>query len=418
MGGDGPLAGSQSDSISISTPDSPSASVSTPDSLNRPGGIYIHWPFCASKCPYCDFNVYLDNKIDADDWLSAYVTALKSYKDIWDCDQIASIYFGGGTPSLMREKDVETIIETAMSLWDPADDIEITLEANPTSSEIDKFEGFRAAGVNRLSLGVQSFEDHWLEFLGRLHNADEVRRGVDVANKVFDRVSYDFIYAMPGQSLTQWEAELRAALPMLKDHVSAYQLTIKPGTAFYQRQSRGDLVLPPDDRAADFYMLTHDILAAAGYPAYEVSNYAHPGSYSRHNMLYWRYNDYLGIGPGAHGRLCKGGQKYATYDFKKPSQWFEYIQQNRFGYEQFSALSSTDYFEEMVMMGLRVSDGVSLPDLNAQTGFKFGDRVPPDRLKTILDEGWLSLQGDHLRPTTEGWLRLDGIVGYLLGAEA
>ena len=377
-------------------------------------GVYIHWPFCLSKCPYCDFNIYLRREHDADDWLNAYLQSVRSYQSIMPGREIVSIYFGGGTPSLMKPSEVAAIIDQIGENWRIANDVEITLEANPTSTEIDKFAAFKAAGVNRLSLGVQSLRDDALEFLGRLHDSSDVRRAIDIADKVFDRFTFDLIYARPGQSLAQWEQELNDAIPLMKGHLSAYQLTIKEGTAFARQVARGEFKLADDDMLAEFYTLTSDVMASHGMPPYEVSNYGAIGQESRHNMIYWLYQDYIGIGPGAHGRVGYGGQKYASEDHKRPSDWMEAVANQGYGAIAHDPIDARDQFEEILMGGLRVKEGVDLNRAETKTGLSWRDVIDMSRLNILIDQGWLSMEGSRVIPSREGWLRVDSILPYIL----
>ncbi|MGB0719983.1 MAG: radical SAM family heme chaperone HemW, partial [Bdellovibrionales bacterium] len=321
-------------------------------------GLYIHWPFCLSKCPYCDFNVHVRAAVDHDAWAAAYVGALSYYAGMVPDRRVESIYFGGGTPSLMSPATVESIIATVRDLWPCADDLDVTLEANPTSVERDRFRDFAAAGVNRLSLGVQALNDADLAFLGRKHSAAEAINALEVAKSAFDRVSFDLIYARPGQSLQDWEGELRRAAALAGGHLSLYQLTIERSTPFYYDHAQGKFHIPDDDLAADFYTLTQDVLDQAGLPAYEVSNHAAAGSESRHNLIYWHYRDYIGIGPGAHGRLTLDGQKHAMRDHHAPEIWLDRVAAQGHGAHPYDVLSEKDQVFEAVMMGLRLRSGM------------------------------------------------------------
>lgn len=379
-------------------------------------GIYIHWPFCQTKCPYCDFNIYLRRDHDETDWINAYLAAIRSYQSLMPEREIVSIYFGGGTPSLMKPSEVAAIIEAVGKNWRVAQDVEITLEANPTSTEMEKFAAFRQAGVNRLSLGVQSLRDDALKFLGRLHSADDVRRAIDIAHASFERFTFDLIYARPGQSVADWEAELRAAIPLMKGHLSAYQLTIKEGTAFERQVARGDFKLAGDDDLAEFYDRTGEIMAANGMPAYEVSNYGAAGQESRHNMVYWLYQDYIGIGPGAHGRITYGGQKYAAEDHKRPADWMAAVARQGHGATAHEPVLPREQFEEILMGGLRVKQGADIARAQAQTGLDWHDVIEPERLRVMLDQGWLRWDAGQTRliPSQDGWLRVDSILPYIL----
>ncbi len=370
-------------------------------------GVYIHWPFCASKCPYCDFNSHVRGGFDQEQWAAAYVDELEHYAAVTPDKQVVSIFFGGGTPSLMTPKTVQTIIDAVQRLWPIANDIEITLEANPTSVEIDKFEGFREAGVNRISLGVQAFNDADLKFLGREHSSAEAKKAIDIAAKCFDRYSFDLIYGRPEQSLADWEAELKGAMKYANGHLSLYQLTIERGTPFQLQYNRGEFAIPDEVKGADFYHLTQDICEEAGLPAYEVSNYASAGQECRHNLIYWYMADYIGVGAGAHGRfVMDDGQKYASRDHRVPEIWLERVNAKGHGSHDLESLSADDRLTEAVMMGLRLRSGISLKLCS--------DIIEHANLATICKEGWAELNGDNLRLTREGMLRLNAIIPYLL----
>ena len=287
-------------------------------------GLYVHWPFCQAKCPYCDFNSHVVSRIDQKDWVTAYKAELARVAELAPDRVLNSIFFGGGTPSLMHPDTVAAVIESAQDIWTFANDIEITLEANPGSVEAGRFAGYRDGGVNRISMGFQALNDDDLRRLGRIHSVAEGKAAFDIARNCFDRVSFDLIYARQGQTLDGWKAELREALSMAIDHLSLYQLTIEEGTAFGDRYARGKLRdLPTDDTAADMYLATQDICAEFGMPGYEISNHARPGAESRHNQIYWRYGDYIGIGPGAHGRITANGTRYATEAIRAPGAWLQ-----------------------------------------------------------------------------------------------
>ncbi len=377
-------------------------------------GVYIHWPFCAAKCPYCDFNSHVRERIDQDVWADAYVCALEHYASLIPDKQVVSIFFGGGTPSLMRPDVVARIIDCVQRLWRCANDIEISLEANPTSVEIEKFQGFRDAGVNRVSLGIQALNDSDLKFLGREHSAEEGRRAIDVAASVFDRVSFDLMYGRPDQTLLQWESELEQALKMAQGHLSLYQLTIERNTPFYMRHTRGEFEIPDEVRGAEFYHLTQDVLEAHGYPAYEVSNHAVEGQECRHNLVYWRMADYIGVGAGAHGRFMMDDQKYASRDHAAPESWLKRVQEKDYGAHDFEVLSAEDRFHEALMMGLRLRDGVSVSHCEGLSGLRFEGQVDMARLETICAQGWASCEKDHIKLSREGTLRLNALVHYLL----
>ncbi len=378
-------------------------------------GVYIHWPFCLSKCPYCDFNIYLRRDHDPKDWLEGYLRAIRTHQQWLPEREIVSIYFGGGTPSLMAPEEVSAIIQEIGKGWRVANDVEITLEANPVSTEYDKFQAFRAAGINRLSLGVQSLRDDALKFLGRLHKSDDVRRAIEIADDVFERFTFDLIYARPGQSVADWENEILEAIPLMKGHLSAYQLTIKEGTAFERQVARGDFAPISDDECAEFYQSTNAIMAKHGMPAYEVSNYAAKGHESRHNSVYWHAQDYIGIGAGAHGRITRDGIKFATEDYKRPSDWMEAIAKNGHGAKEHEALSPLDHFTEILMGALRIRAATNLEDAAAKSGIKaWQNFIDEKRLAALCAEGWLKQNGAEITPTEEGWLRLDSLLPYIL----
>ena len=367
--------------------------------------VYVHWPFCLSKCPYCDFNSHVRESVDQQQWRAALLAEIDATANEIGKRRVRSIFFGGGTPSLMPPATVGAIINRIATRWDMDADAEITLEANPTSVEAGKLAGFAHAGVNRISLGVQALNDADLKFLGRGHSADEACKAVDLARKHFARMSFDLIYARPNQTPTQWAAELRAAIAMAADHLSLYQLTIEPGTGFEGAVKRGQFTPMQGDMAADLYELTQDICGAHGLPAYEISNHARPGSESRHNLVYWRYGEYAGIGPGAHGRLYQNGAAYATANFRKPERWLIAAR------ETCDALGGRDQSVEMVMMGLRLLDGISTKRYAALAGAPLSQ----DAIRELCDEGLLLRAGERIKTTPRGRLLLDGVLARLLG---
>ncbi len=317
--------------------------------------LYLHWPFCASKCPYCDFNSHVRNSIDVDTWRAAFIKELRRHRLLTGERQISSIFFGGGTPSLMPPALVQDILSEIDRLWNIPTNIEITLEANPNSVEVDNFKTLAQAGINRVSLGIQSLNPDDLKFLGRLHSVDEGRRAIETAQNCFKRVSFDLIYARPHQTLAQWESELRDALQYGTEHLSLYQLTIEPGTAFATRHARGDFTLPNEDLAADLYEMTTDLCAERGLIGYEVSNYAKPGCESQHNLAYWLYQDYAGIGPGAHGRLTLNGHGHATKQYRAPETWLSNCLEHDNGFDEDTLLIPQEQASEMLLMGLRLN---------------------------------------------------------------
>ena len=387
-----------------------SLAVLTEDWKNAGFGLYIHWPFCQAKCPYCDFNSHVAAKIDQKAWAKAYLSEIDRVGAETDGRILRSVFFGGGTPSMMDPEIVDAILSKVRATWGMANDIEITLEANPTSVEAGRFAGYREAGVNRISMGVQALNDADLKALGRLHSHTEALAAFDVARNIFDRVSFDLIYARQNQTLEAWREELSRALALAVDHLSLYQLTIENGTAFGDRYSAGKLRgLPDDDRAADMYELTQTLCEDAGFPAYEVSNHAKSGSESLHNRIYWRYGDYAGIGPGAHGRLTVSGQRYATETPLAPGAWRALIDRTGSGEGSRSVLTQSDAATEFLLMGLRLSEGV---DLNRLESEMFHRIIP--KINGLSDMGMVEREQDRLRVTTRGRPVLNAILRHLL----
>lgn len=369
-------------------------------------GLYVHWPFCAAKCPYCDFNSHVSQTIDHGSWQLAYEEELRKAADETPDRTLRSIYFGGGTPSLMEPHTVSKILQTARDLWTFSNDIEITLEANPTSVESDRFSQFSDAGVNRLSLGLQSLDDGQLKKLGRQHSVAEGLAALDIARSHFDRVSVDLMYGLQHQSLREWDTQLDEALSWDVSHLSLYQLTIEPGTVFGARfEARKLPGLPDDDTGADFFDLTRRRLNKGGYEQYEISNFSKPGQQSRHNQIYWQNGDYVGIGPGAHGRLTLTTERCATEQTRSPHIW---LAGNRSVHRV--RMSSDEYVQEFVLMGLRTSDGVDLTRLND---------IQPEclnaaEIRELSSAGWIELQDERLRLTQEGRPLLNAIALKLL----
>ena len=364
--------------------------------------IYVHWPFCQAKCPYCDFNSHVSASIDHEAWTREYLNEIDRLSDWVDARSVTSVFFGGGTPSLMQPRTVAAILSRIANRFRVAETCEITLEANPTSVEGNAFTGFAAAGVNRVSLGVQSLRDDDLRRLGRLHTAQEAVSALEVARKAFDRVSMDLIYARQDQTVTDWSGELGEALDLGTDHLSLYQLTIENGTAFGDRYAIGKLSgLPTDDTAAEMFDATQDLCNAAGMPAYEVSNHAEPGQESRHNLSYWRYDDYAGVGPGAHGRLTLDQTKVATYQTANPKLWLAGDKRT-----QSSVLSGLEQAEEALLMGLRLPDGVDTR--------KLGDYVVDERtLDDLSRDGYIQVKGSRISVPRAHWLVLNAIIERL-----
>lgn len=373
-------------------------------------GLYIHWPFCQAKCPYCDFNSHVVAHVDQKAWENAYLSEIERIGAETSGRVLRSVFFGGGTPSLMDPDVVDAVISKVRATWPLANDVEITLEANPTSVEAGRFRGYHDAGVNRVSMGIQALNDADLKALGRLHSTAEALQAFDIARNTFDRVSFDLIYARQEQSVEAWQAELKQALSMAIDHLSLYQLTIEGGTAFGDRYTAGKLRgLPDDDGAADMYAVTQQVCGDAGLLGYEVSNHAWPGSESIHNKIYWQYGDYAGIGPGAHGRLTLDGKRFATETPLAPIRWLAQVSRTGNGEAGRMALRDEDQMAEFLLMGLRLVDGVSL------------DRFPKllsipyiNKINDLCDIGVVAFDGRQLRATDEGRPILNAILRKLL----
>jgi oxygen-independent coproporphyrinogen-3 oxidase len=378
--------------------------------------LYVHWPFCKSKCPYCDFNSHVRATVDQHRWQAALLAELDHAARETGRRRIASIFFGGGTPSLMAPATVAALIERAAAQWHLADDAEITLEANPTSVEAQNFAALAAAGVNRLSLGVQALDDRALRFLGRGHAAGEAVAAIALARRHFPRFSFDLIYARPEQTSRQWQAELDHALALAGDHLSLYQLTIESGTAFATAFARGDFTLPDDDAAGALYEVTQARLDRAGLPAYEISNHARPGAESRHNLTYWRYGDYAGIGPGAHGRIGIAGDRIATRRLRAPERWLAAVERRGHGTDDRLMLSPQERGREMLMMGLRLAEGVDRARFAAETGAPIETALHAPRLRDLSDGGFVAIDERGLRATPAGRQRLNAVLGALLKA--
>ncbi|WP_300549570.1 radical SAM family heme chaperone HemW [Roseovarius sp.] len=373
-------------------------------------GLYIHWPFCQAKCPYCDFNSHVAREIDQSRWLHAYLAEIDRYAEMLPGRVLNSVFFGGGTPSLMNPDVVAAILDRVRHAWPAANDLEVTLEANPGSVEAGKFRAFAEGGVSRISMGVQALNDYDLKRLGRIHSVQEAKQAFDIARKNFDRVSFDLIYARQDQTLDAWRLELQEALSMAIDHLSLYQLTIEEGTAFGDRYAAGRLRgLPEDDTAADMYHATQDICDAAGLYAYEVSNHAKPGSESRHNMIYWRYGDYIGIGPGAHGRITRNGERFATEAYSSPERWLTSVEQGN-AEKRTTALRGQDQATEYLLMGLRINDGIDPERFAALSGAPL-DVTAVAHLQEI---GMIEANGQRLRATSRGRAVLNAVIRDLL----
>lgn len=377
--------------------------------------IYIHWPFCESKCPYCDFNSHVMRSIDEEEWVKAICLELTRYHRMTAYPFVKTIFFGGGTPSLMSPHAVQHILDHIFKLWDQThrDHVEISMEANPGSVEADRFKGYRLAGVNRLSLGIQSLRDDSLKTLGRKHSVNEALAALLIAQNTFDRVSFDLIYARPHQTLEEWQAELNEALQLGTSHLSLYQLTIEPGTAFAPLYERGDLVIPKESEAYDLYVLTHKMTESHGFNAYEISNYAKEGQECQHNLTYWHYGDYIGVGPGAHGRIHSHDQRYATQQHKAPTTWLSSVMTNGTGDQGMIPIDLETAFQEQLMMGLRLNRGVRIGDL-----MRPFSKLEYQKIQQLVHEGLLVYEtnGDAaaIYPTFDGRLVLNGILSYIL----
>ncbi len=375
--------------------------------------LYIHWPFCVLKCPYCDFNSHVRDSVDVEAWQSALLADMQYEKDRTK-GSLSSIFFGGGTPSLMPPDLVRTLIERAQTLWGFDADIEITLEANPSSVETAAFADLARAGVNRLSLGVQSFDDAQLRFLGRAHDAEAAHIAIETAQRHFERVSFDLIYALPGQTMTDWERQLERALAYGTEHLSLYQLTFEPGTRFATDMRRGDIVPLDDDDAAPMFEYTAERTAAAGLPAYEISNHAKAGAESRHNLIYWRYQDYVGIGPGAHGRRSAGGDLFATERHKKPENFLNAVERNGHGSSLERALSADEQAREAVMMGLRLAEGIDVDALARRFDSAPGAIVQSEAVAKLVEQRLLVRDKTRISLTEDGRLLLNAILAEIL----
>lgn len=382
-----------------------------PDTGEPGFGVYVHWPFCAAKCPYCDFNSHVRHRpVDQERFAAAFLREMETVRSLSGPRAVTSIFLGGGTPSLMDPRTVETILDGIARHWHVPAGIEVTMEANPSSVEAERFRGYRAAGVNRVSLGVQALNDRDLKFLGRLHDVADALKAIRLAREIFPRMSFDLIYARPGQTVEDWEKELNEAVSYAVDHLSLYQLTIEEGTPFFGLHKAGKFTVPDGDQSAALYEATQSITEGFGMPAYEVSNHAKPGAESRHNLTYWRYGDYAGIGPGAHGRISMDGFKVATATERQPEKWLETVEQHGHGMIDREVLDREQQSDELLLMGLRLREGVDLVRYHELSG-----RYPnPDREKILLEHGFLERLGNsRLRCTPSGMLILDAVVADL-----
>lgn len=396
------------------SPDTTAKTVINGDDGTPGFGVYLHWPFCAAKCPYCDFNSHVRHGPVAQAAFSdAFRRELTHMRDLTGPRTVTSIFIGGGTPSLMQPETVAALLETVAALWTVPAGIEITMEANPQSADAGRFAGYRAAGVNRLSLGVQALNDADLKFLGRLHDAAEARAAIDLARQIFPRLSFDLIYARPDQTPEDWDAELRAAIALAADHLSLYQLTIEDGTPFKALHDAGKFTVPDGDAASDLYAVTQEVTDAAGLPAYEVSNHAVPGAESRHNLSYWRYGDYVGAGPGAHGRFVDNdGTKRVTITERHPETWLDRIAEHGHGIADTETLDRAAQADEMLLMGLRLTEGLDLARHETLAA------APMDsaKLQAMLDLGMIERLGNaRIRATPRGRMVLNAVIAELAG---
>ncbi len=378
--------------------------------MSQPFGIYVHWPYCQAKCPYCDFNSHVRAEVEEDRWMRAITRELQAVAELQNGarTQVASIFFGGGTPSLMSGRAVGTVLDAIGKLWPLAADAEVTLEANPSSVEQGRFHDYRMAGVNRLSVGVQSLDDVALKTLGRLHNALEARRAVELASAIFPRASFDLIYARPRQTPSAWAAELSAALEFGTEHMSLYQLTIEPGTPYAVLAREGRLKVPDEDVAAALFDVTQEICQANGFPAYEVSNHARVGAESRHNLIYWRYGDYAGVGPGAHGRLTLGKKRIATQAERLPERWLALVEENNSGFTM-DEVAPEDAAREHLLMALRLTEGIDL----AAYAARWGRALSTARIAHLAENNLVTLDNGRLKASARGRLVLNRLIAEL-----
>ncbi len=374
-------------------------------------GVYIHWPFCAAKCPYCDFNSHVRSQIDEDSWVDGILSELDwAAQNQTDRLVVETVFFGGGTPSLMAGKSVGRILTKIAALWPMANDPEITLEANPASADAARFTDYRAAGVNRVSLGVQALNDADLKKLGRLHDVAEAKAALAMAMRQFSRVSLDLIYARPDQSEAAWRDELKQALAFGTDHLSLYQLTIEPETPYALLHKNGQLQIPGEDLAAGLYEITQELTEAGGIPAYEISNHARPGQESRHNLIYWRYGDYAGVGPGAHGRINLGGQRMATAAIKLPERWRDTVSKAGHGFSELTPVSNEEAAREHLLMNLRLAEGLDL----AAYERRWGVELDAAKIAAMTEQGFLTRENDRLTATASGRLLLNRVIEEML----
>ena len=374
-------------------------------------GVYVHWPFCAAKCPYCDFNSHVRHRpVDQGRFAAAFAAEMAAMRARTGPREVTSIFLGGGTPSLMEPRTVGAVLDAVARNWSVPAGIEVTLEANPSSVEAARFRGYRDAGVNRVSLGVQALNDADLRFLGRLHDVEQALYAIDLARRTFPRLSFDLIYARPGQTPDAWQAELEEAIGHAADHLSLYQLTIEEGTRFHLLHEAGRIAMPEPELAADLYRLTQEVTAARGLPAYEISNHARPGAESRHNLVYWRYGEYVGIGPGAHGRFVQDGRRIVTFTEKVPEAWAALVEANGHGVVGGEVLTREEEADEFLLMGLRLAEGIDLARYEALSGRPLSSR----RIAVLQEEDLVAPVGNaRLRATAAGMIVLDAVVADL-----
>lgn len=382
-----------------------------PDDRQPGFGVYVHWPFCAAKCPYCDFNSHVRHqKVDEERFAAAFAAEMASMRQRTGPREVTSIFLGGGTPSLMKPQTVGAVLEAIAANWSVPDGIEVTLEANPSSVEATRFRGYRDAGVNRVSLGVQALNDGDLRFLGRLHDVEQALGAIRLARETFPRLSFDLIYARPGQSMDAWEKELDEAIGYAADHLSLYQLTIEEDTRFHALHAAGKFKMPDPDHAADLYRLTQEVTAARGLPAYEISNHARPEAESRHNLVYWRYGEYVGVGPGAHGRFLEDGHRIVTFTEKMPETWLNLVEAKGHGVIGGEVLTRSEEADEFLLMGLRLAEGIDLARYEQLSGRPLSSR----RIASLQEEALVAPVGNsRLRATSAGMIVLDAVVADL-----
>lgn len=384
----------------------------TVSDARAPGfGVYVHWPFCAAKCPYCDFNSHVRHQpVDQERFARAFAAELATMRARIGPQSVTSIFLGGGTPSLMKPATVAAVLDAVAANWTITEGAEITLEANPSSVEADRFRAYRAAGVNRVSLGVQALNDRDLKFLGRLHNVAEALHAIGLAREIFPRLSFDLIYARPGQTPEAWRAELEQAIGHAADHLSLYQLTIEEGTPFHALHAARKFFIPDGEHAAELYAVTQEVTAEHGLPAYEISNHARPGAESRHNLTYWRYGEYVGVGPGAHGRFVENGRRVVTITERMPETWLNLVEAKGHGVTGGEVLSRSEEADEFLLMGLRLAEGIDLSRYEALSG----RALPSARLSILQEEGLVAAIGNsRLRATSAGMIVLDAVVADL-----